>query len=369
MYKLLPDSLYNVPAIESWLEDMARKGWRCVNFPGEGWVKFERSAPEACRYRLEPQLQDGDPDPERKGLYGEMGWEFVSATRREEFYLWRSARPDAREIHTDPVAQDIAFSWVSSILRHQLLLGALLDGLLLLVMAWGVWRSGWVLPTARRGIGTIPANLFIILWCNGQLYFDWKALGRLRQSLAAGIPMEHRGPYGARLRAQRFYILIALSLLAVSLVEDFGDQKYFRELPAEVPAVALEDLGAKDIRYQDGMGEALLLDDRMVIWQRGMEGRSETEVFDLRLPALSGVLLHDLAVHEVRKETGRLPEPLADTRFDDLRYARGSDGMQHLLARRGGRVLYMTAEVPETLTDHLDALDEALSRPMGKGDA
>ena len=26
MYKLLPDSLYNVPAIESWLEDMARRG-------------------------------------------------------------------------------------------------------------------------------------------------------------------------------------------------------------------------------------------------------------------------------------------------------------------------------------------------------
>ena len=49
MYKTLPDSLYNVPAIESWLEDMARKGWRCVNFPGEGFVKFERSAPEACR--------------------------------------------------------------------------------------------------------------------------------------------------------------------------------------------------------------------------------------------------------------------------------------------------------------------------------
>ena len=369
MYKLLPDSLYNIPAIENWLEDMARKGWRCVNFPGEGSVKFERSAPEACRYRLEPQMQDGDPDPERKGLYGEMGWEFVNATRREEFYLWRSVRPDAREIHTDPVAQDIAFSWVSSILRHQLLLGALLDGLFLLVMAWGIWQSGWVLPTARWGIGTIPANLFIILWCNGQLYFDWKALGRLRQSLAAGIPMEHRGPYGARRRAQRVYILIALSLLAVSLVEDFGDQKYFRELPAEVPAVALEELGVENIRYQDGMGEALLLDDRMVIWQRGMEGRSETEVFDLRLPALSGVLLRDLAVHEVKKETGALPEPLADARFDDLRYARGSDGVQHLLARRGDRVLYMTAEAPETLTDHLDALDEALSRPMRKGDA
>ena len=142
VYKLTPVSQYDVDGVESWLEDMAQKGWRCVNFPGEGWVKFERSAPEACRYRLEPQLQDGDPDPERKGLYGEMGWEFVSATRREEFYLWRSLRSDARELHTDPVAQDIAFSWVSSILRHQLLLGALLDGLLLLVMAWGVWRSG-----------------------------------------------------------------------------------------------------------------------------------------------------------------------------------------------------------------------------------
>ena len=147
MYKTLPDSLYNVPAIDSWLEEMARKGWRCVNLPGEGLVKFEKAAPEECRYRLEPQLRDGDP--ERKGLYGEMGWEFVSATRREEFYLWRSVRSDVRELHTDPVAQDIAFSWVSSILRHQLLLGALLDGLLLLVMAWGVWQSGWVLPTAR----------------------------------------------------------------------------------------------------------------------------------------------------------------------------------------------------------------------------
>lgn len=79
------------------------------------------------------------------------------------------------------------------------------------------------------------------------------------------------------------------------------------------------------------------------------------------------MLLRDLAVHEARKETGSLPEPLADARFDDLRYARGSDGVQYLLARRDGRVLYMTAEVPGDLTDHLDALDEALSRPMPRG--
>lgn len=368
MYKMLPDSLYNIPAVESWLGDMARRGLRCVGIFGEVLAEFEDAAPEDCCYRLEPKLRDGGPDPERQALYREMGWEFVCATRREEFYLWRSARPDAPELHTDPVAQDMALSWVSSIQRHWLLADAALTALFFALLYMIGRSDGWVLPYARHGMSTNFVNLFVVVWGCGTLYQDWKVLRRLRQTLAAGIPMEHEAPYGARRRARRVYLVIAAALFAVALGETSQDSVTHQRVSAETPAVALEELGAEADRERDSLLEGLLLGDRLLVWQQGAEGGSTTEVFDLRLPLLSGLLLHDLAVHDVREAAEALPEPLADARFDELRYVRGAHGIQHLLARRGGRVLYMTAEVPEDLRDHLNALDGAMSRPMRKGD-
>ena len=104
-YRLPPCPAYDVEGTESWLSDMAREGLHLA--PDGfllGFAAFERGAPAQVRYRLaaslrQPGLLDdngGGPDPEAVELGREMGWEYVA--RRGDFYLYRTARPGAREL-------------------------------------------------------------------------------------------------------------------------------------------------------------------------------------------------------------------------------------------------------------------------------
>ena len=104
MRKHLPASLYDTPAIETWLEDMARKGFRFTGFSfGDSGAEFEKAPPEERRYCLEPLMKDEPgPDKETRELYARAGWEHAANTRWNEMALWRSTRPDPRPIHTDP---------------------------------------------------------------------------------------------------------------------------------------------------------------------------------------------------------------------------------------------------------------------------
>ena len=62
LYKLPPCSIYDVPAIETWLFDLAQDGlllqktYRCL------FVFEDQKQPPACKYRLEP-IPDGSRTP------------------------------------------------------------------------------------------------------------------------------------------------------------------------------------------------------------------------------------------------------------------------------------------------------------------
>ena len=53
IYKVCPISIYDVAAVETWLEDLAREGWCPVGFPG-GRVELRPDAPMESRFRLQP---------------------------------------------------------------------------------------------------------------------------------------------------------------------------------------------------------------------------------------------------------------------------------------------------------------------------
>ena len=71
-----PVELYDVAAVESWLEEKAVQGWRPVSFSRYGSGKFEPAEPRKLRYRLEPlRTETYDAQCEREETYREMGWE------------------------------------------------------------------------------------------------------------------------------------------------------------------------------------------------------------------------------------------------------------------------------------------------------
>ena len=76
VYKLTPVREYDIAGVESWLEDMARRGLYLKKFRPL-FCTFERGEPGEVRYRLEPhrRVLDDELPQSMLELYEQFGWE------------------------------------------------------------------------------------------------------------------------------------------------------------------------------------------------------------------------------------------------------------------------------------------------------
>ena len=366
MLKLVPTSLYNVPAVETWLADQARRGRHALGFCGDHLLRFRKGPPAETVYRLEPQLQRrGTPDRETLDLYAAAGWAYLGAPMRDQFYLWQSTRPDAREVHTDPVAEDLAYGWVSQVQADRVRFWCvwsvlfLLFWLLIARISGSVWRI--FLESGRM----VLAQVYLLQLPVGLAFSlaDFRALRALRRRLSAGVPLDRTARLTWRQRWGRRLVLGAVGLLmacafGLSLSREAGN---LTDLPLP-PAGELGVTAPLDAPW--GTRDRTLLaasaldavqmerDTGAVVWS--------AEVYRLRLPLLAGPVLRGLLRGEPPREAAP-PAVLEGTPFDEARYLRDGDGTQYLAARLGGRVLYCEADVPEDLRDHLDTFAAALA--------
>ncbi len=109
---LAPCPNWDMEATESWLSDMALKGWKLSkNGFILGFAVFEEAPPQKLRYRLEAapyqrNLWDdnlGEPEGEQKQLCEELGWDYICP--RGQFFVYVTDNPAAPELHTDPEIQ------------------------------------------------------------------------------------------------------------------------------------------------------------------------------------------------------------------------------------------------------------------------
>ena len=109
--ELRPANVYDVAANETWLEDMAREGYRLTGFTGWSGI-FEKVEPAECRYRMSPLLKkEKAPDPEWAETCAQMGWTYA-ATLGGAFHVWRCDDPEAPELDTDPVVQGEGYRYL-----------------------------------------------------------------------------------------------------------------------------------------------------------------------------------------------------------------------------------------------------------------
>lgn len=107
----LPCHSYDVEGIESWLTDMAQKGYILKSHPMRfGCLYFEKTEPRNISYRLEASPEGegewsdaGEPEESARELNEKYGWEFV--VKCGAFYIYRSLKPHTRELNTDPEVQ------------------------------------------------------------------------------------------------------------------------------------------------------------------------------------------------------------------------------------------------------------------------
>ncbi len=190
-YRLPPCPAYDVEGTERWLGDMAARGLLLA--PDGfflGFATFERRAPCAARYRLEavPKIgmfdESDAPAAEAVDLAAEYGWEYIG--RRGEFYIYRTAREDARELNTDPRVQALAMKAVRSRQRWNLL------DLLFWLILWPllqneavVYRSP-MLTALTLGTWLTLFSIVMIVWLCSRAVVRAVMLERLYRKLSRG---------------------------------------------------------------------------------------------------------------------------------------------------------------------------------------
>ena len=187
--KSCPISIYDVAAVETWLEDLARKGENPVCFTGSR-VDLLLDEPWECRFRLQPlQRWKEALDPERVEAYRSMGWRLVG--QLGPFWVWRCDDPNAPELDTDPVVQGEGYRY----LKRRMIFRTVGGGLIWLAMTayfiLAVALSAASLENILRNaswLGFVAAPLVaaaLLTILGMQLWLDARNTWRLWKTLTA----------------------------------------------------------------------------------------------------------------------------------------------------------------------------------------
>ena len=200
LFLLPPCPPYDVEATESWLGDMAEKGWMLEKESiFLGVAVFEKAEPAHVRYRLEASSRrvgdfddnGGAPDPEAEEMNADFGWEYVA--RRGQFHIYRSPAGSGPELHTDPQVQALALKSLEKRQIHQLLSLLLIHGVNL--FAVHLRGGSLLLSAAAAGLPITLLTAFLALWLIADPVREAVHLGRLKKRLAAGQPLRHDGDW------------------------------------------------------------------------------------------------------------------------------------------------------------------------------
>lgn len=252
-YRLPPCPAYDVEGTESWLEDMAEKGFFLTQdgfFVGFGI--FEKRAPGKVRYRLEAAPRQvsmwaedgGEPDGDARQLNEEFGWEYLGS--RGQFYIYRAENPAAPEMNTDPQVQALAVNAVHKRERNNVI-----RSVLVFIAVWLVdIKAGFLTLIMELGTPFAVFSVGLLLWLLCVSIAGAVHLERLRKRLMAGEGLDHGKDWdrkAAHYRARKLLFPAMVTLWAVWLLcmwsEDIMDENLIslHDFEGSVPFATLED--------------------------------------------------------------------------------------------------------------------------------
>jgi hypothetical protein len=255
--KLIPVSTYDIAGVESWLSDMAGKGFFLYDL-GAFLARFTKGDPKVVRYRLEPAGKDpGYPNLDLKFLYEENGWRFVSPYK-ELFHVFMTEDAAAPELHTDPLVQSATLKKMD----HQLLflsLAYLVLPALLILLSQLLIEGNRVYTLLLKSnifqLILIPLYLIVTVY----MLISTVRISKLRCRLRAGRPFEHYRKNSKRTLVLKImeltgfcaFVLIILSSLA-NLDRSNASYQPLSEIPSGMPFLSLEDLDPEQFEDYSG---------------------------------------------------------------------------------------------------------------------
>ena len=310
---LVPCPDYDVPAMESWLEEQAMQGLFLSKDDGFflGLACFESGAPRRVRYRLDavPKEKAFSEFDEKKqaaiALAEEMGWEFVAEWK--EFLIYRCDDAHLPELNTDPAVQALSLKRVQNALADRVFSTCyylFLYPILLFLLQQ---------PTFLLGVLTVGSTRFLALvlvtivqtW--GAVR-DWSRLRRLRRHLQSGSRIEHTDGWREEKKCRLAGKIIRPILTAVWLVLLVSMMVMPRLHPdalaidaGEAPLPTLSSFATfpvdeTDDRYELTLDEThdLLAPERYSLREQSMGTIYEADYYELRAPWLAVWLANDL---------------------------------------------------------------------------
>lgn len=215
-YKRPSFDFYDTVAMECWLSDMAKKG---LLYTGNNlaYFRFLKAEPLNICYRVEPTTNDAlEPSDEMLSAYTDAGWEFV-ANQGNQFFIWKSTRPDATELHTDPIVQSESYRRLCKKLTRT----AAFTGLC--VVAIFAIILGGFLVSDRPVTLFLTSSLYIFLavfelFIVAQVVQQARSALRIKKMLADGFSLNHKKDYHKEYRVYRIMNILSLLFSIAILV-------------------------------------------------------------------------------------------------------------------------------------------------------
>lgn len=322
--RLIPVNLQDIPAIETWLADLAEQGLFLTSC-GSFFAKFERAEPAKATYRLEPTaniLVRTDPDNKKNQFYQEFGWEYV-CTFGNDFHVYRSMLENPPEIHTDPKEFANAFR---RIIYAQAFSFLIYFGLLLYLCRGTLSMANLI----KQGT---PMLLSLAFWIALPVAsaFRFLRLYRIYRRLQGGSLLEHSSDYRKRLPLRYLqrvapmvaFVAILSGVYGLAFQNDWDGQQ---EIPESFPMVSLAEIEREDslqLVPPGDYGNCILRNQTFLApeqytvrqvafcdgrhWAYGaLESYSPSlilEIYRLRFPALAKPTLYSLKRYATRYDT------------------------------------------------------------------
>ena len=371
-----PCNIYDLPALERWLEEQAAQGWKLTDWPNA----FEASEPCECRFSVQPTPErDGKswsavPSAERQELFGELGWEYVCTTDYNSFQVWRSVRSDAVPMNTDPEADSYAYDHLWKELR-------LRNGIFFAVSAaFGVFILSRVLQTGHILVDVMAGEttpfLMLLFAVNAlsracryaeELYAVRKIISRMKNGLQPEKTRNSR-----RKKGTGWLMCILLWFLLAFLLAPHEQQWLKEDKELQSLYLSAEELG-QAAEYGPFMleRESLLNAKYMLLNEGGwdLSGRfpyqrmihkNQIEIFEPKPALLADLIFWEVANGYVKEETGEKAKNFTQSEFEEARYFCSAEGIQHLVIRDGGEVLYFRTASPADLREQLPRIREIM---------
>ena len=241
--KLTPVSLYDVRGVESWLEDMARRGLFLKRLRPT-LSAFERGPARQVRYRLEPFRHADEVPQTMLDLYQDFGWEFICQVN-SELLVFSTQDLDAPEPHSDPELQGELWRKLYRSKRRGLIVSLILDLVVAVCAGITLFQDGTpILNLLTTSVLWSFVVLAALLYRLPQSWTDVKRLALIVQQLEEGVPLDHRTTYPRRRWSEAVYTALAILLLVLLIISQWilpftgGDIRPLEDLTA-FPALSL----------------------------------------------------------------------------------------------------------------------------------